>query len=290
MNVVRSRSVFLRFIPVAFLLVVMASPLDAQIIFIDPASLRETNGNGIQTFASLQVNAAVLRFTPKDTKAPFKPELTRTGSFDAVVSELGEKGQIDVLYYGSRSVLPGTGQAAIFNSIEKRSAFWSTPKENRTSTNRSFGLTLSVQGSVVTNNVVDLNWTGNLCWSPQFLNTWAGDKYLMFGMKLAKFVPGMSYTVDEEEEFDEDSGAGINLKKVFRSKKKKEEDKQKKLAEQAKPPIDFSFIEAEERKVEITGKQSLNQNELVILSRESEAGKEENEYIFLLLQPVLVEN
>jgi hypothetical protein len=189
--------------------------------------------------ASLQINISVVRFVPDGKSAVFKGKLTSSMSFAEVVKALGKEGQVNLLYLGSGNLRWATNELATFHSLERRPAFSLDSAVNQGLTNRQFGITLRVGAEAAANRQVSMQWDGTFSWSSQLVDLWAGDKYLMFGMRLAKFLkPGMVYT--EYDNPDDAEQSGVNLRSLFGKKSKEEKAKEEKAKA---APASVSFLE-----------------------------------------------
>ena len=262
----------------------------AQVIFIDVDTLAPTNVvAAAPTFfprpcPSLQLNVSVVRFVPDGKSTAFKGKLTGTMSFAEIVKALGKEGQVNLLYLGSGNLRWATNELATFRSLERRPAFSLDAAVNQGLTNRQFGMMLRIGAEAATNRQVFLHWDGTFSWSSQLVDLWAGDKYLMFGMRLAKFLkPGMVYT--EYDNPDDAEQSGINLRSLFGKKSKEEKAKEEKAKAAAATP-NVSFLELDLEEIKLDGKQILKENELAILNFPGRKEKNFQEIIYLLIQPV----
>ena len=183
---------------------------------------------------------------------------------------------MNLLYSGDRVTPGGAGNVAIFDSVERRPAFSTSAVLNQTLTNREFGLRLTLKARPLLDGRTELDWQGRFLWSSDLLNAWAGEKYLVFGMRVAQFLrPGLFYYQSDDD--DEDERAGVNLRSLF-GKKKKEEPPPK-----SKVP-DISFLSAEDRITPLNGKRPVKPGELIVVSTPTNLDPKQPEYIYLLLR------
>ncbi len=267
------------------LLLLAAVPSRGEIIFIDADSLKPTNQ--VPRYpppgGSLELHLAVLRFVPTAKAADWQKQLGAASSLAQVIDGLGRQGQVNLLYLGDRDSDWTTNTLAFFQAQDARPAFSLDEEVNDTLTNRQFGLTLRVQARPAAAQQVELEWEGNFSWSPDLIDRWAGDKYLLFGMRLAKLLkPGMVY--EEGDAGDEDSNStGVNLRTLFRKKKPAEKKPETVKAHEALSGN--SFILAEREEVPLRGQQTLANQRLAIQTVPVSASAEDSEVIVLVLRP-----
>jgi hypothetical protein len=249
----------------------------AQVTFINVDDLPTNGSTNLTATATnappLQLHAAVVRFLPAKAGAA-APEFTGEATLAAVVASLAKQGQVNLLYAGDRVTPDGTNQTAVFDSVERRPAFATQAELNQTLTNREFGLRLTLQARPLVDGRMELNWQGRFRWSSDLLNSWAGEKYLVFGMRVAQLIrPGLFYYQSEDD--DEDDRAGINLRALFGKKK-------------APPPKaavpDISFLSAEDREIPLRGQRPVLPGELIVLSTSTGPDPKQAEYIYLLVR------
>jgi len=145
----------------------------------------------------------------------------------------------------------------VFTSLERRPAFSLNEAANQTLTNRQFGMQLRVRGRAAADRQTLLGWEGGFSWSSDLVDLWAGDKYLMFGMRVAKILkPGMLYSEGGDDDDDGSNQKGVNLRTLF-GKKKKEETK----SPAAPVPANVSFLSTDFQQVKFDGGQMVRENE-----------------------------
>jgi hypothetical protein len=254
----------------------LALPCSAQVIFInvDDIPFHASTNTGIAPhIPSLHLHTAIVRFLPAKISKPI-PEFTGDATMAAVVSALAKQGQVNLLYSGDRVAPGGIDSVAIFDSVERRPAFSTKAKLNQTLTNRAFGLRLTLKARPLVNGSVELKWNGDFTWSSDLLNAWSGEKYLVFGMRVAQFArPGLFYYEDADQ--GEDEPAGLNLRSLFGRKKEA-------LPKSVVP--DISFLSADDRKIPLIGQRSVKPGELIVVSTVSNLDPEQPEVVFLLLR------
>lgn len=249
----------------------------AQVIFINVDDIPPDASTNLTATATnsppLTVQAAVVRFLPAKAGKPV-PEFTGDSSLASVVAALAKQGQVNLLYSGDRVTPGGPGGVAVFDSVERRPAFSTHTALNQNLTNREFGLRLTLKVRPLVDRTTELNWSGRFMWSADLLNAWAGEKYLVFGMKVAQFArPGLFYYQSDDP--DEDEPAGLNLRALFGKKK----------AAPAKEVVpDISFLSAEDREIPLSGQRAVKPGELVVVSTPSVLDPKQPEFIYLLLR------
>ena len=264
-----------------FLLWFCSAKLFAQVLFIDADSLPPVVAP-TPSPASLSVNAALVRFVPKGKE--FSGTLPAESDISAVLQTLGKEGKVSLLYLGTRFFNRQLTQTVRFDATEERIAFSLTPEEETALTNRQFGLELNLRAKWEINQPIQLEWNGSFSWSNDLLNLWAGEKYLMFGMSVAKVLkPGLLFTEGGEDE-DEPEQTGVNLRALFGKKK---EAKKEEPVPAAEAETNVSFLDTDFQKVPLTGKQSVRSGEMAIFEYPGRADGESSERIFLLLQPII---
>ena len=145
--------------------------------------------------------------------------------------------------------------AARFDSAERRPAFSLRADVNQSLTNREFGLHLKVAVLPAGGERVELNWTGSFSWAPGLIDQWAGEKYLLFGMKVAAFLkPGAVYQEGDEDE--EAAPRGVNLGGLFKRKPKE--------TNVVAVASEISFLVAERQEVPLKGRHLVQPGELVV--------------------------
>ena len=243
-------------------LLLLATSAFAQVTFINSDDI-----------PPLTLRVAVVRFLPaKSGKAA--PEFPGVPTMPSVISTLAKQGQVNLLYVGDRLTPGGTNDSATFDSVERRPAFSTNERLNHSLTNREFGLRLHLRARPLVDGTTELDWQGRFSWSSDLLNAWAGEKYLVFGMRVAQLVrPGLFYYQSEDP--DEDDRAGIDLRALFGRKK-------------AAPPKetvpDISFLSAEDREIALSGQRPVKPGELIILATPSHQDPKQPEFIYLLMQ------
>lgn len=259
------------------LALLLAPAARAQVTFINVDDLPATGSTNRTATATnappLQLHAAVVRFLPAKAGAA-APEFTGEATLASVVASLAKQGQVNLLYVGDRVTPEGTNQTAVFDSVERRPAFATQAELNQTLTNREFGLRLTLRARPLVDGRTELDWQGRFMWSSDLLNAWSGEKYLVFGMRVAQFIrPGLFYYQSDED--DEDDRAGLNLRALFGKKK-------------TPPPKaavpDISFLSAEDRKIPLSGQRPVKPGELVVLATATSLDPKQPEFIYLLLR------
>ena len=251
-------------------------PLPAQVIFINVDDLPANASTNLTATATntppLTLRAAIVRFLPaKAAKAA--PEFGVDSTLSGVVAALAKQGQVNLLYSGDRVTPGGTNNQAVFDSVERRPAFSTDATQNQALTNREFGLRLTLNARRLLDNTTELRWEGRFMWSSDLLNSWAGEKYLVFGMRVAQLIrPGLFYYQSDDP--DDDDRAGINLRALFGKKK----DPPPKAAP------DISFLSAQDREAPLTGQRPVKSGELIVIATPTGQDPKEPEFIYLLLQ------
>ena len=247
--------------------------LPAQVTFIDAGTLADTAATAPARERPVRLTVAVLRFLPQSRAGRYVGLLPTNGPLTQVVAALGKQGQVNLLYLGDRDLAGATNAAACFDSAERRPAFSLHAAANASLTNRQFGLHLRVAARPAAGGRAELEWDGQFSWSPDLIDGWAGEKYLLFGMRVASVLkPGSVYSDD-----DDDEGRGINIGGLF--KKKPKEPKPASVAP------DLSFLIAERREVALRGHQLAQPEELVITAVPSPAhDPKQPEFLYLIQQ------
>lgn len=245
----------------------------AQVIIIDPEAVKNA-AKALPLDTPVHLSVSVIRFLPQGKASRSNAPLPTNGTLPEIVDTLGKRGQVNLLFYGERDLAGPTNATVRFNSTEKRPVFSLDADTNRSLTNREFGLRLELIAHSKPDQRIQLDWIGEFSWSPQMLDAWVGEKYLLFGMRVAKLIkPGSVYSDDE----DEDAGQGINIGGLF--KRKPKETKQTKAAP------DLSFIAIERRAINLKGRNLLKPGEMIItMTPAAEASPDQPEQIFLVLQ------
>ena len=251
-------------------------PLTAQVIFINIDDIPPTPTTNLVAKATnsppLTLRAAVLRFLPAKT-AKAAPEFGGDSTLAGVVVALAKQGQVNLLYSGDRVTPGGTNNLAVFDSVERRPAFSTDATQNQNLTNREFGLRLTLNARRLLDNTTELRWEGRFMWSSDLLNSWAGEKYLVFGMRVAQLIrPGLFYYQSDDP--DDDDRAGINLRSLFGKKKDPP----------AKTAPDISFLSTQNREIPLIGQRSVKSGELIVIATPTSQDPKEPEFIYLLLQ------
>ena len=225
----------------------------AQVTFIDVDTLPSLADVSAPRKQPVRVSVAVLRFLPKNAKVA--PQFPTNGLLTQAVAALGQQGQVNLLYLGDRYLAGTEAVAARFDSAERRPAFSLDAAVNHTLTNREFGLHLKVAVMPAGGERVELNWSGSFSWAPGLIDQWAGEKYLLFGMRVAAFLkPGAVY---QEGDDDEDAAPrGVNIGGLFKRKTK--------ATNVVTVASEVSFLVAERREVPLAGKQIARPEQLVV--------------------------
>ncbi len=249
----------------------------AQVIFINADDIPPAVSTNLTAAATnappLTLLVAVVRFLPSKAGKP-SPEFPPAATIASVIAILAKQGQVNLLYSGDRLTPGGTNNTARFDSVERRPAFSTHTNLNHSLTNREFGLRLQFKARPLVDGTTELDWQGRFSWSSDLLNAWAGDKYLVFGMRVAQLIrPGLFYYQSEDE--DEDDRAGINLRALFGRKKP---------APVKETVPDISFLSAEDREIALSGQRSVKPAELVIVATPTSLDPKQPEFIYLLLQ------
>lgn len=262
----------------SWLLVLLLVPaLSAQVIFINADDIPtdvSTNLTATATNAPpLMLQAAVVRFLPAKVGKP-TPEFLPAATMASVIATLAKQGQVNLLYSGDRLTPGGTNSTAKFDSVERRPAFSTHTSLNHSLTNREFGLRLQLKARPLVDGTTELDWQGRFMWSSDLLNSWAGERYLVFGMRVAQLIrPGLFYYQSEDE--DEDAQAGINLRALFGKKK---------TAPAKETVPDISFLSADDREIALSGQRPVKPGELIVLATPANLDPKQPEFIYLLLQ------
>lgn len=251
-------------------------PLSAQVIFINVDDIPPNASTNLTSTATnappLTLRAAVVRFLPANA-TKVVPEFGGDSTLPGVLATLAKQGQVNLLYSGDRVTPGGTNQTAVFDSVERRPAFSTDASQNQNLTNREFGLRLTVKARPLVDRTTELLWEGRFMWSSDLLNSWAGEKYLVFGMRVAQLIrPGLFYYQSDDP--DEDDRAGINLRALFGKKK----DPPPKAAP------DISFLSAQDREIPLIGQRPVKAGELIVIATPTGQDPKEPEFIYLLLQ------
>lgn len=256
----------------------------SEVIFIDADAVVPST-NQLVSIApppqSLQIQAAVVRFVPGGKATAFKGKLSSSASFSETIKALGKEGQVNLLYLGTRCLSWSTNDSALFTSFDRRPAFCLNEAANQALTNRQFGMELRVRARPAAEGQTRLDWVGNFSWSSDLIDLWAGDKYLMFGMRVAKLLkPGMIFSDNGDDDGDDSNQKGVNLRALFGKKKKEEKPA-------AGAPASSSFQGVDFQTVKLDGGELVSENHLVILSFPGRQDRNVSETVYVLLQPVL---
>jgi hypothetical protein len=261
------------------LLCLLPAHLFAEVIFINADTL---SSNAVPpVFGNpFSVSVALLHFVPKDKSATLDDKLPLNNGMAGVVKTLAAEGKVNLLYVGTHSQNWMANEASLFDSLERRPAFSLVPDAESLYTNRQFGLHLQVRARPETNQQIHLEWEGNFSWSDDLIKFWSADKFLTFGMSVAKILkPGAVFTEGGE---DDEEQSGINLRSLFGKKKKEKKEDE----ETNTPTNNVSFLDVDFQQVALDGKQDLPLGEVTVLSYKSDMAKDSDEMIYLLLQPI----
>jgi hypothetical protein len=256
----------------SLMLVALPQPVSAQVIFIDTDAVKNA-AKALPLDTPVHLTVAVIRFLPQGKAARQPAPIPTNSTMPKIVETLGKRGQVNLLFFGERDLSGPSNAVVRINSTERRPAFSLDADTNQVLTNREFGLHLEISAHNTPDQRLLLDWNGNFSWSPDLMNTWAGEKYLLFGMKVAGLIkPGSVYS----DEDDEDAGQGINIGGLFKRKPKKTE---------AKAPPDLSFLAVERRATDLKGRYVVTCEELIISATPSpNQDPEQPEYIYLVQQ------
>lgn len=249
----------------------------AQVIFIDPDAVKNA-AKAAPLETPVHLTVAVIRFLPQG-KAARRPEPLPTNcTLPQIVDTLGKRGQVNLLFFGERDLTGPTNATVRFNSTERRPAFSLDADTNRSLTNREFGLRLEISAHTSPDKHLQLDWNGDFSWSPNLIDAWAGEKYLLFGMRVAKLIkPGSVYSEDDDGE----EGQGINIGGLFKRKPKE--------IKETKPPPDISFLAIERRIANLKGRALTAPGELIItITPAPDPVPDQPEFIYLIQQLSLV--
>jgi hypothetical protein len=274
----------------------------AQVIFIDADQLEAAAAarGVVLPPGSLEIQVTIVRFVPKDKARGAGDAGAFQGSPRDVVGALGKLGQVNVLFSAVREVMAFQTPQARFLSLERKPAFSLNPEANAELTNRFFGLDLTVKTALQRGGYVRLEWDGNFSWSPTLIDQWAGEKYLLFGMRVASILkPGSVYETKDDD--DTDSGEGINLRalgksigSLFKRKPKDMKDAKEALKESTlkKPtvaPTVGALMWAERHEVALRGIHTFRLGENLVQQVPVLTDPKEPEFLFVILQPNLVQ-
>ncbi len=141
-------------------------PLSAQVIYIDADAVKNAQ-KSLPLATPVHLTVAVIRFLPEGKAARRPPEpLPTNGSLPQIVSTLGKRGQVNLLFYGERDLSGPTNATVRINSTERRPVFSLHPETNQSLTNREFGLRLEISAHTTPDQRLRLDWNGNFSWSP----------------------------------------------------------------------------------------------------------------------------
>ncbi len=268
---------WLKWLPLAMLLLSGITPgrATAEVIFIDPEAVRAAAmTNAVPLQSAVHLTVAVIRFLPEGKSARRNDPLPTNSTLAAVVETLGKRGQVNLLFFGERDLSNSTNTVIRFDSTERRPAFSLDADTNHSLTNREFGLRLQISAQGSTDQRLALDWTGNFSWSPNLLDAWAGEKYLLFGMKVAKLLkPGSVYSDDEDEE----ERSGINIGSFFKKKPKE--------TKTTNAPPEASFLGIERHEADLKGHQLVDPLQLIISATPCpNQTTDQPEFIYLIQQ------
>lgn len=227
------------------------------------------------------VSVALLHFVPKEKSIPSNNNLPLNDGMAGVIKALSAEGKINLLYVGTHSQNWMAGEVSLYDALERRPAFSLIPDDESPYTNRQFGLHLQLGAKPETNQQIHLEWTGTFSWSNDLIKFWSADKFLTFGMSVAKILkPGAVFTEGGDD--DEQEQSGINLRSLFGKKK----PQKKETEETAAKTNSVSFLDVDFQQVTLDGKRELPLGEVTVLSYKSTAAKDTDEIIYLLLQAI----
>jgi hypothetical protein len=251
------------------------------------AGLKVASQDVLPTSLPEEVELAVVRYVP-GKKANDYISLDGTQNLPKLIEALGKNGQVNILYHGNRSFYAiSNDYAARFDSLDRRPAFSMDPKLNGTLTNRQFGMQLEVRGMALTNGLVVMAWNGQFSWSSELLDLWAGEKFLMFGMRVAKLInPAMVYDTYDENE-DEEPAQGVNLRSLFKKKEKKGGAKKDAAPAPSQEVVQVSYLNTEIQQVRLNGTEFLRANEFSIFQYNGRTNQSAPEQILLFVKPTV---
>ncbi len=258
------------------LLALIPGTLFGGVLLIDPDTVPT---NAVAPYApTREVSVALIHFIPNGKSPVRTDELPTRDGLSGVCKVLAKAGKVNVLYLGTR-LAGGQGDGNfLYDSLERRPAFSLLPDGKSSFTNRVFGLALRLRVHSETTDRAQLEWDGTFSWSNDLIKLWAGDKYLTFGMSLAKVLkPGAVFTEGGDD--DEPEQSGINLRSLFGKKKKENQP-----AEEKKEVANASFLDTDFHEIKLDGKREVDSQEVAVFSYESIPDKEAAETIYLLIQ------
>ena len=269
----------------------------AQVIFIDAdqlAAAAATSGVALPA-GGVEIQVTIVRFVPKNKAAGFQDANPFQGSPKQVVEALGKLGQVNVLFSAAREVNALQDGQLRFYSVERKPAFSMDAAANAELTNRFFGLDLPMKARLVRGDQIRLDWEGNFSWSPTLIDQWAGEKYLLFGMRVASILkPGSVYETKDDD--DTDSGEGINLRKLgsslgslFKRKPKNLQDAAEQVKANEKKPVVAPTIGAlmwaERHEVPLRGIHTFRLGENLVQQIPVVTDPKEPEFLYVIFQP-----
>ena len=273
----------------------------AQVIFIDAdqfAAAAATSGVVLPA-GGIGIQVTIVRFVPKNKATGFQDANPFQGSPKQVVESLGKLGQVNVLFSAGREVNALQDGQMRFYSVERKPAFSMDSAANAELTNRFFGLDLAMKARLVGGEQSRLDWEGNFSWSPTLIDPWAGEKYLLFGMRVASILkPGSVYETKDDD--DTDSGEGINLRKLgstfgslFKRKPKNLKDAAEQLKANEKKPVVVptvgALMWAERHEVPLRGIHTFRLGENLVQQIPVVTDPKEPEFLYVIFQPSRVD-
>ena len=269
----------------------------AQVIFVDAdqlAAAAATSGVVLPA-GGVEIQVTIVRFVPKDKTRGFQDANPFQGSPKQVVESLGKLGQVNVLFSAGREVNALQEGQMRFYSVERKPAFSMDSAANAELTNRFFGLDLAMKARLVRGEQIRLDWDGNFSWSPTLIDQWAGEKYLLFGMRVASILkPGSVYETKDDD--DTDSGEGINLRKLgsslgslFKRKPKNLKDAAEQVKANEKKPVVAptvgALMWAERHEVPLRGIHTFRLGENLVQQIPVLTDPKEPEFLYVIFQP-----
>ena len=295
----RAGRCILAWLSFSVLLLGVPRSVPAQVIIIDPDTLAAAASSGIVLPVSgLELQVTIIRFVPK-AKGGAPGGTPFQGSPKQVIESLGSLGQVNLLFSAVRETHAFQDNQMRFLSQERKPAFALDPAANAGITNRFFGLDLAVKAGSLRGGAVRLEWDGAFSWSPTLIDQWAGEKYLLFGMRVASILkPGSVYETKDDD--DTDSGEGINLRKLgsqlgslFKRKPKNVKDAAEQLKANEKKPVVAPTIGAlmwaERHEVPLKGLYTLRFGENLVQQIPVVTNPDEPEFIYFILQANLIQ-
>lgn len=220
---------------------------------------------------AVTLEVALLRFKPVKAERILRGFKDLKGNLASVVETLRLDGEISILYSASRDLRLEDKAKAKFDALETRPIVIIGKPGAPVPPVTAYGVKLEITAKTGAGERFGLGWEGDICWSPEIVDRWQGEKFLSFA---GSAVSALNKAGVLGKDTSKDADIGLGLAQLFNPKGKVADNEIYEL------PVN--------KTVSFSSSRNCQSGDLIINATTAEMGNKEAQTILLLILPTVI--